>query len=341
MHQAATASRPIQLAIILIVIILLLFLLWLVDWDTLLFLVRQSNWHQIALATPFLLLSFLLLLFGWRQLLPGKPGRGETFNATAISFALSIVTPVPDSLLRIVTTEQVTGTSLTQATASLVVERFLAAVVRLLAFIAFVAIWTWERSDSSGTRVAGLGLIIAALAALVWILRHPQRATIIVARLRSISYPGSARVEAAATEFGRSLAQILTVRRFLALFALFLLIWLSAGIYHFIVLNAIPLTLAPGTMVAISLALLVVLPPTSPTIVGVYQTVAVGVLVTLGLLDGGTATGYALLVQLPQVILWLLLGAWGYRRSQLSLSRLAEEIRSAAKSRGSSQATAT
>jgi uncharacterized membrane protein YbhN (UPF0104 family) len=342
MQRLASLSKRQQLVILAAVAILVLLLLSLVDWRTLRILLQRTDWNRLLLATPFLLASYLLLVTGWRYLLPVQPPWWRTFSVTSVSFALSCLTPLPDSALRIITTEQGTTASVTQVTAALVMERLLAIIMRLLAFIALLSLWTWQRSNSTLVTFVRLGLIVAAVAALIWIVRHPQSAVAASVRFRRLPYIRNLHVnlhvEETVTSLTNSLSQTFSVRRFLTTLILFLLIWLAAGTYHLLALTALPIRLASESMIAIALALLIVLPPTIPTMIVLYQTIAAALLVTLLLLNTDQATAYAIIVQLPQAILWLLLGILSYRRSNLRVHTLVEQVRALLNTESSSQA---
>jgi uncharacterized membrane protein YbhN (UPF0104 family) len=340
MQVAATVREHKHLATAIVGAALLLLLLWLVDWKSLISVLRGVAWEQVLLAVPFLLFSFLLLVTGWQHLLPEKVAWRETFLVTSVSFAVSILTPLPDSALRIITTEEGTGVSLTEVTVALAMERLLALIMRFLALIAFLSVWTWHGEDSTLFDVTRIILIVGAVAFVLWIVRHPESAAAQVSRLRGLPYLGNMKVEERVAKLAASVNKTFTLRRFLRMFGLFLLISLSSGIFHLLILAALPIRLSPQTMAAVALVLFAGLPPIVPMMIGVYQTVAIALLVALLLLDAEQATAYAVLVQVPQIILWALLGALSYRRSNLSLSTLTAKARALLRDRGAPGATA-
>jgi len=339
MQRLASLSRHMRLAILALVVALLFLILWLVDWDFLWLLLRRTDRFKVLVAIPFVLASFLLLVSGWRYLLPVKLAWWEIFSVTGVSFALSSLTPFPDSALRIITTEQGTAASLTEATAALAMERLLALIMRLLAFIALVSVWTGPGADSTPVVIVRLALILAAVAAILWIVRHPNAVAAGAARLSRLPHANNLHLEETVANLASNLAQTFTVRRFAHMLILFLLIWLTSGIYHVLVLTALPIRLSPRAMVAVGLALLVILPPVVPRMIGLYQTVAITLLVALLLLNPDQAIAYAVIVQLPQVLLWLMLGAFSYRRSNLKVSNLTTQVKALLTERKSPQAS--
>lgn len=311
-----------RLLIIVAGVALFLLLLSLIDLNSLIVMLRATSFYQVFLAVPFLLASFLLLVTGWHYLLPSKVSWREIFHVTCVSFAVSITTPIPDSALRIITTEEGTELTLTEASVALAMERLLIIIMRLIAFIAFLSMWTVQRTKSPLVNIVKAIFIILAIYAIIWIVRHPEAIIAKSGRLSSLPFLHNLNVEEKVSNLTDRLRQTFTVRRFIRLLILYLVITLLSGTFHLLVLNALPINLPVRTMGAISIGFLVMLPPSVPRMIVIYQIVSVTILVALDLLNLEEATAYAVLVQLPQVLLWILLGAYSYRRSKLSLNSL-------------------
>ena len=75
-------------------------------------------------------------------------------------------------------------------------------------------------------------------------------------------------------------------------------------------------------MLTLAAAALVVLPPSAPAMIGVYQGAMVAFLLLFRIADASTLTAYAILVFAVMLIIWLILGSWGLIRSQLNLREL-------------------
>ena len=80
-------------------------------------------------------------------------------------------------------------------------------------------------------------------------------------------------------------------------------------------------------MVTLAMAVLVVAPPSAPSMPVVYQGVVIGFLALLGIGDAETVAAYAIAVWLVQFICLLGLGIWGLRRKDLKLKELVGEAR--------------
>jgi uncharacterized membrane protein YbhN (UPF0104 family) len=74
-------------------------------------------------------------------------------------------------------------------------------------------------------------------------------------------------------------------------------------------------------------AVLVVLPPSNPAMIGVYQGIIVAVLLPFGYLDVTEATAFAILIFVVQFIIWFILAIWGLRRGNLKFSDIIRESR--------------
>jgi hypothetical protein len=76
-------------------------------------------------------------------------------------------------------------------------------------------------------------------------------------------------------------------------------------------------------MLVLSLAVLVIAPPSSPAMPGVYQGVVIAFLLLFGLVNAETATAYAILIWVVMLLCLLVLGGCGVVRTDLRLKQLA------------------
>lgn len=74
-----------------------------------------------------------------------------------------------------------------------------------------------------------------------------------------------------------------------------------------------------------SATILAILPPSTPAMIGVYQGVIVAILLPFGYFDVNTATAYALLVVGAQLVVWIVLGVLGLRRTDFKISQLSQK----------------
>lgn len=75
-------------------------------------------------------------------------------------------------------------------------------------------------------------------------------------------------------------------------------------------------------MLVLSMAALVVVPPTAPLLIGILQVTLVCALALLRIVDINTLTAYALLAHGMQLNFWLTAGSWALSRMKISLPDL-------------------
>jgi hypothetical protein len=96
-------------------------------------------------------------------------------------------------------------------------------------------------------------------------------------------------------------------------------------IFQYLGWQAMEVRLSQGEMLILAIAVLVVAPPSAPSMPVIYQGVVLGFLALLGITDGETIAAYAIAVWLVQFICLLGLGIWGLKRTDLKLKELVRE----------------
>jgi len=312
-----------QIAIFFGIIIVLLLLFFLIgDWRQTVLSLKNTNWLTLVFSALPLLAGIILIVIAWQRLLPRHPKFWGTFHATSVGNLISILTPIPDAALRVVTTEQGTPISLTQATASMMVDRVMVTLMRIVSFIIAVSFFAIGKQESGITILISILLIGTALWLLFWIARHPEEAIAKISRFRRIPYANQGAVKKTLTDFVVSITDTISVRQLLVSVGFFLLIWLVDAIFLWFTLEAMPQPFSTLNKLAIIAAMLTVLPPAVPVMIGLYQGIAVGMLMAFKLMDSGTAVSFSIISQIPQVVCWLVLGIWGYSRTNMQFTDL-------------------
>ena len=80
-------------------------------------------------------------------------------------------------------------------------------------------------------------------------------------------------------------------------------------------------------MLLTALVVLAIIPPSTTAMVGLYHLIVTAALVGFRLLDMPTATAYAILLHLPQMVFWLLAGMLAYRKTDIEFKQLLEAAR--------------
>ena len=77
----------------------------------------------------------------------------------------------------------------------------------------------------------------------------------------------------------------------------------------------------------VALVAMVVAPPTSPMMIGVFHGAIIAILGTLNYMDANDATVYAVGLHFVQMVLLVVLGVIGMRRMNLQFGTIIKEIR--------------
>jgi len=177
--------------------------------------------------------------------------------------------------------------------------------------------------------ITGLGiaaiLLLAIPSFLVWFTRN---ASTTVPRLveRSVRIPGlnKERLIGAMVDFQKNVSTMRAARGLttavlysLGMWGLFLLFYASGFL-------SLGLRLDSREIFAMSAIVLAVLPPSTPAMIGVYQGLIVAILLPFGFFDVNTATAYGIVVFGAQLAVWMVLGIWGLKRTDIKISKLSQ-----------------
>lgn len=130
------------------------------------------------------------------------------------------------------------------------------------------------------------------------------------------------RLKAPMDNLGKGLTTMGTSRRMILSLLLSLLMWGLFLAGYALLLPSVDINLAPDEAFAVAAAVLVVLPPSTPAMIGVYQGVMVAVLTPFGIADTGFLVAYGIITFAVQVIFWVMTGLWGLGRTRLNIREL-------------------
>ena len=307
---------------ILIVILVLIVLSFLVDLDDLFDAFRDLKWVYLALGALFMVPGLLMITVRGRYLMDNRAGFLTTFHTDAISYMIRMFTPVYVPVLRAATFSMATKTPVSEITPALMAERLFEVIMRLvMSVLAGVLIST------SGVAPAWVIFWVVALgglfAGIVFVVNRVDeylpRLTTWLARLPRLD---EERLKAPMDNLGKGMTTVGTSRRMIFSLSLSLLMWGLFLAGHALLLAAADINLALDESVAVAAAVLVVLPPSTPAMIGVYQGVMLAVLTPFGIADTGFLVAYSIIVFAIQVIFWLVTGLWGLGRTHLQVREL-------------------
>lgn len=320
--------RRIWITIGLIAIIFLL-LAYFVDWDEVLFTLRHIQWEIILLAGFFLVVGIVLITLRWRYVLDNKPKFFEAFHADSIGYLVTLLSPIPGPALRVVALTQTSKVTISSATPAMAIDLLLGVVMRIIALILAVSIGV-SLSSAFYSILIGVVLIGAVLGFMIWLIRHPDKFIPIISRLLS-RLPGmrGERLEKSLDDLQIGISTLGSIKSIL--FALLFSLIMSSFflIFQYLGFLAMPIDLSTQDKITLAAAVLVVLPPSAPAMIGIYQGVLVGFLILFRITDSTTLTAYAILVFAVQLFIWAILGTWAFFRTHLRLGGLIQQSQDA------------
>ncbi len=303
------------------ILIVVLFLIW-VDWGEVWSILRTSNWDDIFLASTCLLAGLVMYTIRWQTLLQRGAGFLKVFRAACVGLMLNILLPLragePGRIWMLSSTANI---PLAQVTSSVVVERLIEQLMRLIALVATVVFGVGLQLSlgAVGGGLAALGLVFAGL---VYLLKNRQR---VLARWPAVLARIPKMKEDAVRQGLANLLDglaCLSSTRVLALVMLYSCgMWFFFWGYQYFTLTALNLHLEIHQVLALTLGALALSPPSGPTQPGIYHA-SVSLPLSVLALPAGTLPVYTLLLHLQQMVWMIGLGALGLLTSQKHLGDL-------------------
>lgn len=312
--------------------ILLFFAFRGVNWREMFVTVREGQWEYLALALVFLTLAILWRALRWRVLLsatrqvPPLP----IFWATYVGYLGNYFLPARlGELIRSVLMGQVANISKSYVLATAFTERIMDAIALVLFGLISLPLVSqipdWMVSAVQGVTLIGVvGVIILFVT--------PRFESLIVTVLLWVPLPArfSETLVTLATQFLMGMQAFQQGRRAIAFALLTALAWLFDALAFTQIANAFNLTLSlPEALLLLAALGLSSAAPSTPGYIGIYQFVAVTVLVPLGFAQNDAlvlvlafqAVDYLGVTALGAIGLWRL----GIAKSGLSLRQSLEE----------------
>ena len=321
MSTSLTARLSLGFTLLLVIVITALFLIF-IDVEEVSVQLRHANPGYLALATILLLAGYSVYALRWQLLLDRIPSLPATFHASNLGHLLNMLLPLRlGEPLRIVALNRSSEAGVGQITSSVVIERMLETVLRLAAFGGMLAIGVGF-SNSPGI-LAGLGVfLVGVLVVLVWMVKNRemvlQRWPAYLGRIPRLSQD---RLYQSLSDLLDALVSMSSPR---SLALGFLTSTIAATFFlgfHYFVLLALDFPLTQTQMLALSLGILVIAPPSAPTMPGIYHAQIVLPFAALGV-PGSALAAYAIVLHALQTVMVVGLGAWALYKTGASLGDL-------------------
>ena len=295
-----------------------------IDIDTLIRIFKGVRWDFYLIGMLFLVMGIGLITVRWRFLLRNEPGFASTFHANSISYMLKLLLPVPQALIRLTALSFTSSIDIYLSAPMMMIERFLEMIMRLVAItLAGVLIFDFPLWIA-GLLIAAI-LLLAIPAFVVWFTRNASSAVPrLISRFTKIPGLSKEKLRQAMLDFQTNISTMRATRGVSIAVGYSLVMWGSFLLYYVFGFLSLGIRLDNWEILAMSAAVLAILPPSTPAMIGVYQGVIVAILIPFGALDGNQATAYALLMFGGQLALWAILGVWGLKQTDININKLSQ-----------------
>ena len=315
-EQQPRKKTWITIAVITLVIILLVVF---VDIGAVMDTLRGVNLGLLILGGIILLGGMLLISARLQYLLGTEVGFPKVLNADGISYMIRMFTTIFLPVLRVATLTATTPLTAAQATPAMMAVQLTEITMRFIALI-LAAFLIFKSEITSGWIILWIVLITGVFGLLVRVSSHADDyLPRLISWLGRIPRVEEERIKGPITSLGRGLATTGTTRRLLVSLLISLVMWSSFLIFYAMMFEALGFGVNLEESLALSAALLVILPPSTPAMIVVNQAMMVVFLIPFGIADTSELTAYAVLVFGVQLVIWTILGIWGLRRTNLKV----------------------
>jgi uncharacterized membrane protein YbhN (UPF0104 family) len=307
------------------VILILLLLLTLVDVDAIFDMLRYADWRLLLLAIACLLLSYGIFTLRTRYLLSNKAGFLETLHVDNSGFMLSILMQIPNSVYRAIALNRTTPVEMSRASSAVVVEFSQGTILRLIGLVLVVVLLAGDIQGNEEPLLVGVGIVGLLLAILFAAVSYGEQIEPrLTEGLAYVPLVDKRRASGISSAVIGGLRNAGSPGRFAIALLLSLGYWaFGLGFYYF-TLRAFELDVP---MLIVALTALIIAPPFSPMMPGIFHGLLIAPLIGLQLLESAQATAYAVLLHAIQMIILIVLGAWGIASMDIKVSDMLAEIR--------------
>jgi hypothetical protein len=247
-------------------------LLFFVDLDQIVAQLRQADWRYLLAACAALTFGYLVYALRWHLLLAHRPGFSETFHASNLGNLLNMLLPLrPGEATRIVAITRSGAARTGEAASSIIIERLLENIVRIAAVCG--ALLFGLGLQFSGATLLGLILfLLASLLVLLWAVRRQET---LVKRLPPLlgrfPYLSEAGARATLSELFAALQHMASPPSLATGLFTSVLAWALFFGYHYLVLLALDVSLTTEQMLLLTFGSLAMVPPSAPTLPGIFH----------------------------------------------------------------------
>jgi len=206
----------------------------------------------------------------------------------------------------------------------MVVERLLEVIMRLITLIVLLTIFTAGYADATLALLLGTILIVVTLGAISLLLKHREKVVSrLVVWLSRLPFLSRKQLRDNLNKLIQGLDAASSRQRLTVGLLISLIMWTFFLAFQYLALYAVPSIFMPWeTTLAIALIVLIMVPPSTIPMIGIYQMIVIGLLLALQVVNTTEATTYAIILFLPQMICWMIFGIWALFRTDVKFSDL-------------------
>jgi uncharacterized membrane protein YbhN (UPF0104 family) len=282
---------------------------------------HRLDLNRFALGAFFMIVGLFAISLRWRYLLGNELPFKGVFQADAISYMIRMFSPIPVSLLRINAVARITPETISQATPPMIADRLMETIMRLIMFVVATVLLA-ESKVAPRWVLLWVGFIALLVIGLSWLSGRVNQVLPRLSRLlENLPNMKKGSLDRPMLDIGKGLATVGTSRRMTTTLLLSVIMWGAFLVSLALIFTSMGL-LTEHDSIAVSAAILVALPPSSPAMIGSYQAIMIALLLPFDIASKAELFIFSLLVFLIQLIFWLIMGFWGLRSNHLSLREM-------------------
>ncbi len=330
--KSATAKSEYRFIFISIGILLLLLFIssFFIDMKQVVSVIVQANWLLVLAGTALFLLGIAMIDYRWWRLLAKVPAFRRLMHATHVSFIVPILSPIPNIPIRVITTGVATRATIPQATTAMMVERMIAQIMRIIAFILAVLLGA-QAEVNPGSLLKSFGIAVGVLALFLLAVRYHEKVVGWTdALLRKLSFIKESWRKKIVTMVYEALAYGGDMRQLILATGVTLVMWTLFFFFHLLVIMALPLNLPLETQLTIAMGALALTPPSAPAMLGIYHASMILPMLALNLAPLDALLPFSLLLWGIQAVVWMILTFLGLSKLDMrfaDLFRLSKEFK--------------
>lgn len=303
-----------------VVVLILVALLYFSDIEDIIDIIQNADWPVLGFDALFMFAGMFMITTRWRFILNYRTEFFPTLIADAISYTIKLFLPIPIPVLWVANLSLITSINPTETTPAAVINQTIGFIMRMIA-LALTLFFISGTEPSVWVAISGILLLFGLLFLLSWLVKNINKILPRLSRvLLSIPNMTEERLQGGLENVQSGLSEVQSTRKLAIALLMSLVLWTFFLLFYTLGFPALRLDVSTREALTMASAALVIIPPSTPPMIGVFQGIMVAVLLPFGVLNLTEATAYAIIIFLVMLVLWLVLAIWGLRAAHLRVS---------------------